>query len=321
MNTLKAESLMSKGSFWFPELLFSSGVQTDRLFYFIFICSCLMFVGIIFVVFYFLKKYKKTQSNQVAELQLTHHHLLELSWTIIPLILVLFVFGWGFKGFLTLSVAPSDAMEIHVVAKKWLWQFEYPNGNKTIGELVVPVHKPIKLIMTSEDVIHSFYLPNFRVKRDVVPNRYTRLWFESKRVGNFQIFCTEFCGDGHSDMLGVLRVLDDKAYVAWEKEVNSGADMPLDQLGEKVYTTKGCITCHSIDGSVKTGPTWKGLFGSVHKLTNGQSVSVEENYIRESITAPQAKVVAGFQPVMPTYSGVLNDREIVAVIEYIKKLK
>jgi cytochrome c oxidase subunit 2 len=175
--------------------------------------------------------------------------------------------------------------------------------------------------MTSEDVVHSFYVPNFRVKKDVIPNRFTRVTFLPDKVGNYQIFCAEFCGDGHSQMLGSIRVVTKEDYEKWQKEQNSGADLPLDQLGEKVYNSKGCSTCHSIDGSPKTGPSWKGIWGQTHKLEGGASVKVDENYIKESVLDPKAKIVAGFQPVMPTFSGLLSEREINGIIEYIKKLK
>ena len=300
---------------------FSSGI--DSLFNFIVWGSTLLFFAIVAITLYFIVKYRRRHAgHNYNGPHVTHNTFLELAWTVPPLILVTIIFYWGFSDFLKMSVAPQNGEEIRVVGKKWLWQFEYKNGTKTLGELVVPVNTPIKLIMSSEDVIHSFYVPNFRIKRDVLPNRYTTQWFQAKRVGNFQVFCTEYCGDGHSEMLASVRVLSHKDYVKWLKEAGSvSPDMPLDQVGEKVYAAKACITCHSIDGSAKTGPTWKGLFGSTRKLVGGTSVVADENYIRESIKNPAAKVVEGFGPVMPPYEGLLSDREIDGVIEYIKKLK
>ena len=320
-TSLKIESLMHKGTAFFPEAVGPFADNVDSLFYFIFWGSIIIFVGIILITVYFLLAYKRKKDSQLATGQMTHNTLLELAWTIPPTILVLIVFVWGFKGFLHMSVAPLGAQEIHVNAKKWFWEFGYPNGNKAIGELVVPINTPIALIMSSEDVLHSFFVPNFRIKRDVLPNRYTKLWFEADKVGNYQVFCTEYCGDGHSAMLGVIRVVSAEDYKAWLADANSGDDLPLDKLGEKLYTSKACVTCHSTDGSAKVGPSWKGLFDANRPIAGGSTVKADENYIRESIVNPGAKVVAGFDNVMPTYAGSLNDREISALIAYIKTLQ
>ncbi len=323
MNTTSIinESLMGKGSFWFPAARTSLAPHTDQLYYWILWASIASFIGLFMVVVYFLWKYKYSPTNKVASKQIIDNIPLEIAWTVIPSLICLVIFYAGYIGFLHISLPPSNATEIHVVARKWMWQFDYPSGIKSIGELVVPVNEPIKLIMTSEDVVHSLYIPNFRIKRDVIPNRYSRVWFNANAIGNYQIFCAEFCGDGHSAMLGSVRVVSKEDYQKWQKEQNSGADLPLDVLGEKVYNSKGCNTCHSIDGSPKTGPTWKGLWGSNHKMSDGKMVVADENYIKESILDPKAKVVAGFQPVMPTFAGLLSEREINGIIEYLKKLK
>ncbi len=322
-NTPKAEILISKGGFWFPEAISTQAHQVDQIFHFILWASIILFLILTVVVGYFLYKYKRTPENTYAKKHVTHNNVLEITWTVIPLVLVLFIFYWGYSGYLKMTIPPANASEIRVTGRKWMWQFDYPNGNKSIGELVVPVHTPIRLVMSSEDVLHSFFVPNFRVKRDLVPNRYTRIWFEAKRTGNFQIFCAEFCGDGHSDMMGVVRVVTASEYQKWLKESGAAASegVPLDQLGEKLYTSKGCNACHSTDGSAKVGPSWKGIYGATHTLASGQTVKVDDNYIRESMVDPKAKVTAGFQPVMPPFAGLLNDREIAGLIEYIKKLK
>jgi len=232
------------------------------------------------------------------------------------------VFFWGFKDYIHMQVAPSNAIEIRVTGKQWLWQFDYPGGITTIGELTVPVNYPVKLIMTSEDVLHSFYSPNLRVKRDLIPNRYTTLWFQSVKTGNYQLFCTEYCGNEHSAMLATLHVKELSDYERWLKEANLiPADLSLDQVGERVYKAKACFTCHSLDGSVKTGPSWKGLYSSKEKLASGGTITVDDNYLRESIVNPKAHIVAGFQPIMPTFAGLLNDREINGIIEFIKNQK
>lgn len=321
MSKIINESLVKTGTFWFPEAASTEAFNADNLYNFILWGSVLLFIALTVAVGYFLYKYKRTEQNQVASKQITHHDALEITWTIIPLIITMFIFVWGYKGYLSMTVPPANATEIRVTAKKWMWQFEYPNGNRGIGELVVPVNTPIRLVMSSEDVIHSFYVPNFRIKRDVIPNRYTRIWFQATKPGNYQLFCTEFCGDGHSEMLGTIRVVTPEGYQKWLQEANSSSDMPLHELGEKVYASKGCNACHSLDGTAKVGPSWKGLYGATRKFTDGKSLIADDNYIRESIMDPKAKVVAGFQPVMPTFAGLLNDREVTGVIEYIKKLK
>jgi cytochrome c oxidase subunit II len=320
-TSLQTESLLHTGTTFFPEGVGPFASSMDSLFYFIFWGSVIIFVPLILVSIYFLIAYRRKRENQLATKQMTHSTFLELAWTVPPTILVLIVFVWGFKGFLHMSVAPLNSQEIHVSGKKWFWEFSYPNGNKGIGELVVPVDTPVTLLMTSEDVIHSFFVPNFRIKRDVLPNRYTKLWFEADKVGNYQVFCTEYCGDGHSAMLAVVRVLSAEDYEDWLAEANSGDDLPLDKLGEKLYTSKACATCHSTDGTSRVGPTWKSLFGSKKAFVGGGTATVDENYIHESIVNPGAKVVAGFDNVMPTYAGSLNDREISALIAYIKTLQ
>jgi len=318
----KAESLMGHGSFWLPRSASTVSDNTDLLYNVIMWGSTLLFIAIIAVGIYFVIKYRRTSANMKAEKHVIHNTTLELSWTIIPLILVMIIFVWGYKDYLKLSIPPADSMVINVTGKKWFWQFNYPKeGKNMLNEVVVPQGRPVKLVMTSEDVIHSFYVPNFRVKKDVVPNRYSIVWFEAKDTGVFQVFCTEYCGDGHSGMMATLRVLSQSDYDKWLVESELSEDIPLDQLGKKLFETKACVTCHSVDGSAKVGPTWKGLFGHHVDLANGQSVEADENYLRESMVAPNAKVVKGFAPVMPTYAGLLKDKEIAALIEYIKTLK
>jgi cytochrome c oxidase subunit 2 len=253
------------------------------------------------------------------------------------------IFGWGYSVYLSMTQAPTDAYEVRVIAKQWLWQFQYDNGRTTIGELYVPMNRPVKLIMTSEDVLHSFFVPNFRVKQDVVPGMYTSVWFEAKMPGKHQIFCTEYCGTSHSGMLGQVIALDDKQWTDWNAGKKLGAIpvagrelteaekaavanggknvLPLAEQGKALFESKGCLACHSPDGSPKVGPTLKGVFGSKVELADGSTVTADENFIRESIEKPQAKVVKGFQPVMPTFQGLLSETELNALIAYIKSLK
>lgn len=252
---------------------------------------------------------------------IAHNTPLEITWTIIPLFLVIMIFFWGFKGYLEASVPPSDAIEIQVTAQKWNWTFEYPDGNRAINELHIPVGKPVKFIMSSQDVIHDFFVPDMRVKHDILPNRYTEIWFTPTVAGKHHAECAEYCGKGHSDMAATIYVDSPKDYDKWLETGGVDPNMPLPQMGALLYQTKGCATCHSLDGTRGTGPSWKGVYGSTQTLSDGSSVVADENYIRESILVPGAKVVKGYDNVMPVFQGLLRDREVNALVAYIKTLK
>ena len=222
-----------------------------------------------------------------------------------------------------MNVIPNDALEIKATGQKWFWTFDYPNGANSINDLVVPVGEPVKLLLSSQDVIHSFFVPDFRVKMDVLPNRYTLTWFEATDTGEYEIFCTEYCGKGHSEMLGKVIVMTEVDYNAWleKSAVDIPEGMSLEEAGAQLYTSKACVTCHSVDGRPGVAPSFKGRYGIQQRMVDGSTVMVDENYLRESILNPQAKVVEGYQPVMPTYQGVLKDRQIDALIAYIKSLQ
>ena len=314
------ESLTKKGSFYLPENISATLGQFDILFYVIFWLSAVLLVGLLLFSFFFILNGKREHPEQLAKKQITHNIKLEFIWTIIPTLIVIIIFFWGFKEYLVMRTTPPNAMEIYVTGQKWFWEFTYPNGKKTIDELVVPVDQPIKLIMSSYDVLHSFFLPNLRVKRDVIPNRYTILSFEANKLGNFNIFCTEYCGDQHSNMIAVLKVVDAVDYTTFLNEVDFDDSIPLSEAGKNIYTKKGCNACHSIDGSDMVGPTWKDLYNKKRNFTDGTSAIADEVYLKESIIYPQKKIVSGYQPVMPSYQGLLVDKEIEAIIEYIKEL-
>ena len=317
------EDLLKLGNIFVPAPASQLAGDVDQLLYFIIWLSTILFIPIVLAMIYFIWKYKKTATNQRAKKQVTENHTLEFTWTIIPLILVMVIFYWGFKDSLRLSLVPDTAKEIHVTGKKWFWVFDYPkSGKKSMEDLVVPVNTPIKLIMSSEDVIHSFYIPNLRVKRDVLPNRYTTLTFTAEREGNFQIFCTEYCGDGHSKMLANLKVVSDEKYNEWlEGSADEDDGTPLAELGKKVYTKRSCNTCHSLDGSKMSGPSWKGLYNAKRNIVGQDALVADDNYLRESIMNPKAKIVEGYEPRMPSYAGLLSDREINALIAFIKEQK
>jgi len=294
--------------------------EVDALFYFIMYAGLILLAVVTLLAAFFVLKYRRTKREQTSGI--AYNTPLEIIWTVIPTILIIIVFVWGFKSYLKMRVAPKDAIEIKVTAQKWFWSFDYSEGVTTVNELVVPQDKPVKLVMSSRDVIHSFFVPDFRVKMDVLPNRYTVTWFEATRRGNFNIFCAEYCGRGHSEMLGVVKVVSPQEYTGWlEEGAALGEGLTLEELGARLYIAKACHTCHKIDGAASTGPTLKNLFAHAVPLEDGTQAIADENYLRESMLNPMSKIVAGFQPVMPTYQGILKDRELDALIAYIKSLQ
>jgi cytochrome c oxidase subunit 2 len=310
------------GSLHMPPANSTIASEVDALFYFIFYTAIVLFVIVMSFTAYFIIKYRRRGERELTS-GVAHNTKLEILWTVIPTILVIIVFVWGFKTYLRMNIAPKDALEIKATGQKWFWVFDYPNGANSMNDLVVPVGKPVKLLMSSQDVIHSFFVPDFRVKMDVLPNRYTITWFEALNVGEYDIYCTEYCGKGHSEMLGKVKVLSEEEYTEWltAAAVDIPEGVSLEEAGAQLYTSKACATCHSLDGTPGVAPSFLGKFGSEEDLIDGVKVVVDENYVRESILNPQAKVVLGYQPVMPTYQGVLTDRQIDALIAYMKTLK
>jgi cytochrome c oxidase subunit 2 len=303
-----------------PEVASTVADKVDAISHFIFLVSAFFFVLIVALMLYFIVKYKRKTNNDVTS-PIDHNLKLEIVWTAIPLALLMIMFVWGFQVYLEMSIPPRGSMEIKVTGQKWFWTFDYPNGANSPNELVVPVGTPIKTIFSSKDVLHSFYVPAFRTKMDVLPNRYTVSWFEATKTGEFPIYCTEFCGTGHSSMLAKVRVVSKEEFNTWLDQAGSGGDgIAPEVYGEKLYKKFACNTCHSTDGSKIVGPSWKGIYGT-KKNTSAGAVTVDENYIRESILNPTAKVVAGYQPSMPSYQGILKDKDIDAIIAYIKTLK
>ena len=315
---------------WMPEQKSSLAEVVDPPFYFVVAVSAVLTVGVVVTMILFIFKYLRRSPDQASE-PVHGSPAMEAAWIVIPTILVLVIFTWGFKAFMTVTQAPKNAYEIRVKARKWAWDFEYPNGFIATNELRVPSNRPVKLIMSSDDVLHSFFVPEFRVKHDVIPNRYTTVWFSATKetgppsegdnpTGYIQIFCTEYCGTGHSAMMARLWVLAQDDYDKWlASAASAGEDLPLPDLGQQVFAQKACIGCHSVDGAAGVGPTIKGLFGKTELLADGTTVVVDENYLRESIVVPAAKVVQGYQPIMPPIP--LTDREVDGLIEFIKTLQ
>lgn len=306
--------------FMLPPAKSTIAADTDALFNFINVTSVILLLGITAAIVYFIYRFRRRSEHDVTPVQ-THNSALEITWSVIPFILVMIVFGWGFRGYLNLRTMPADAYEVKVVGKKWLWEFHYDNGYVSVGELHVPVDRPIKLVMNSADVIHSFYVPDYRIKRDVLPGRYSSLWFEATETGESIIFCTEYCGTAHSDMMSKVVVHTAEDFAFWKATAGAAdANIPPVELGAQLIQRNACATCHSQDGSKLQGPSFKELFGRQSTMQDGTVVTADENYIRESILQPQAKIVAGYLPVMPPYQGTLNDTQIDAIIEYIKTL-
>jgi len=307
------------GGLWMPKAASTVAHEVDFVFQFVFWISVFFFVLIVALMVYFVIRYR-VRDGVDAEKTATHNLGLELTWSGIPLVLALVIFYLGFKGFMDISTPPANAYEVLVTAQKWSWQFTYPNGYVD-ADLHVPVDRPIRLVMQSEDVIHSFYVPAFRIKRDVVPGRYNKTWFEATDPGRYQVFCAEYCGTGHSSMLANVVVHRPGGFETWlEKASNFLETMSPVEAGRKLYTARGCAQCHSTDGTVKTGPTFKGFFGRAVTLSDGSTVVADEDYCRESMIDPHAKVVVGFEPVMPTFQGRLKDEEITCIIQYLKSL-
>jgi len=311
---------MDPANFYLPAQNSTVASDVDALFNFILYLSYFFFIVVTGGSILFAWKYRQKGERKFTP-GISHNTALELFWTIVPTILVFIIFVWGFNTYLKMSIPPGNATEVKITAQKWFWTFSYENGITTTNELVIPVNKPYKMLMSSTDVIHSFYVPSFRTKMDVLPNRYTGTWFEATATGSFDLFCTEYCGKGHSEMIGKVTVLSEIDYEKWIVENNSVSDLPPEELGAKLYQNKACFTCHTTDGNPSVGPSFKGIFGRVEKLTNGTTITVDENYLRKSILEPQSEVVEGFQPVMPTYQSILKPEELDALIAYLKTVK
>jgi cytochrome c oxidase subunit 2 len=297
-----------------PARASSTAGNVDALFIFLLIVSGMMTLLIFTAVVYFAARYRH-RKGVMAE-QIEGSTPLELTWSIVPFGVFLVIFAWGAVVYFKGRTPPRDATEVYVVAKQWMWKLEHAEGQREINELHVPVGRDVKLIMTSQDVIHSFYVPAFRVKQDVLPGRYTMLWFRAIKPGTYHLFCAEYCGTQHSGMIGDIVVLEPAQYEAW---MSSGSSGPLSASGEKIFTELGCATCHRTDFQGR-GPNLLGVFGKPVQLEDGRIVTVDENYVRESILDPGAKVVKGFKPVMPTFQGLVSEEQVNALVAYVKAL-
>jgi cytochrome c oxidase subunit II len=313
---------MTDPSILLPAARSTTAGAVDSLYLFILWMSVFLFVLIVGAAGYFAWKYRRREGDETKLSSPTFHSTaLEVFWSVGPLLVCIGLFHVGVKQYMDNRIAPGDALEVRVRAQKWSWEFEYPNG-KIDSDLTVPVGKPVRLIMTSKDVIHSFFVPDFRIKQDAVPGRYSTVWFQAVQEGEDQVFCTEYCGKDHSAMLAKVKVVSEAKFKEFI-DFDDTKTMPLAEIGADRYKKKACNGCHSLDGSkiAGGGPSFKGLYGREEEMTTGAKVVVDDGYIRESILNPQAKIVKGFQPVMPTFQGSLKDREIEGIIEFIKAQK
>jgi cytochrome c oxidase subunit 2 len=243
--------------------------------------------------------------------------VLEMTWTVIPLLITMVIFVWGAAVFFAMSRPPDETLNIYVVGKQWMWKFQHLDGQREINELHVPVGRAVKLIMTSEDVIHDVFVPAFRVKADVIPGRYTNIWFEPTKPGTYHLFCAEYCGTRHSGMIGQVVVMEPNEYQTW---LSGGVpEGSLAAAGEKLFADLACNTCHRVDAQGR-GPVLQNLFGRTVSLQSGETVVADEAYLRESILTPAVKVVAGFQPIMPAFQGLVSEEGLLELIEYVKSL-
>ncbi len=296
----------------FPERASTLAGSVDALFFFL-IGVTVFFSTLIFLcVAYFAVKYRRrSEDERPAEI---HGSLpLEIVWTGIPLVIVTVMFFWGAKVFLRGVRAPADAMPVYVVGKQWMWKVQHPEGKSEINELHVPLGVPVKLILTSEDVIHDFAVPAFRIKRDVLPGRYTSEWFQATKTGEFHLFCNQYCGTNHSGMIGRVVVMEPAAFQKWLSQEPRAPSMAAS--GRKLYATLNCATCHD---DRMNAPRLAGSFGTLVELEGGQRVVEDAGYIRESLMTPRAKVVKGYRPTMPTYQGQLSETQVLQLIAYIQ---
>jgi len=307
-------------NFWkaiFPDEASTTAGSVDALYLFLVGVSIFFAVLIAALVLGFSIRYRRR--SETEQPRAIHGNLpLEIIWTVIPLGIVLLTFLWSAKLYFTVHRVPKDAMQINVVGKRWMWKLQHMTGQREINELHVPVGVPVKLVLTSEDVIHSFYVPAFRIKKDAVPGRYNTIWFEASKPGRYRLFCAEYCGTQHSGMIGWVTAMEPSAFQAW---LAGGAGTgSLAAAGEKLFQEMACVTCHRGDSGAR-GPNLEGVFGNPVQLADGSTVIADEAYVRESIMTPTAKIVAGYQPVMPTFQGLISEEGLMQLVAYIQTLK
>jgi cytochrome c oxidase subunit II len=270
------------------------------------------------ILVFFVIKYRRRNPYEIPR-PVAGSIKLETLWSVIPFIIAMTMFGWSAQIFFEQSRPPTNAVEIYVIGKQWMWKIQHATGQREINELHVPVGRKIKLIMGTEDVIHDFFIPAFRIKADVVPGKYTTMWFEATTAGRYYLFCAEYCGMNHSGMIGSVIVMEPKDFDEW---LSGGASQQSPAVaGQQIYETLGCASCHGLAGEGGRGPALADLFGKQVSLENGRTIKADEGYIRESIVNPQAKLVAGFGPIMPTFQGQVTEDQLIQIMAFIKSLQ
>lgn len=300
----------------FPERASAQAGGVDALYFFLVGVTVIMTVLIYLAVAYFAVRYRRRDPRYVPH-PVHGSTILETTWSVVPFVVAMVVFAWGAKIYFDQYTPPKNALEIYITGKQWMWKAQHPEGQREINELHVPTGRPVKLTMTTQDVIHSFYIPAFRVKRDVIPGTYTSMWFTPTEPGRYRLFCAEYCGTQHSGMIGWVTVMEPGDYENWLS--GGSASETMAQTGEKLFSQYGCASCHRTDAPGRCPPL-PGVFGSDVLLRGGARVRADEQYIRESILNPTAKIVAGYEPIMPTYAGQLAEEDLLRLVAHIKSL-
>lgn len=299
-----------------PEQGSTHAAPVDLLYFFLLGLAACVTVVIAALIVYFSIKYRRGNTHVDRTPGDGHALALEITWMVIPLVVSMLIFGWGAALYFSGYRSPAGAMEVRVVAKQWMWKFQHPNGRREINTLHAPLGQPVKLTMISEDVIHSLFVPAFRIKRDVLPGSYAACWFEATRTGGFHLFCAEYCGTNHSRMIGSVVVLEPADYEAW---LGGGqANESPAAAGKRLFEELRCAACHLPETGPVRGPPLQGVFGREVTLKGGQTVTADENYLRESILRPGAKVVKGYEPIMPSFDGQVDEEQLIQLIAYIK---
>jgi cytochrome c oxidase subunit II len=301
----------------FPEQASTFAWQVDYLYFYLILVSVAFSIPIVLAIFYFFVKYREKEKYATPD-EIHGSIVLETTWSIIPFVVSMTIFLGGAIIYYNQARIPAENMEIYVVGKQWMWKFQHGTGQREINELHVPVNRKVKLMMTTEDVLHDVYIPAFRTKADVVPGRYTTLWFEATKPGKYHLYCAEYCGLNHSGMGGWVYVMPQDEFDNWL--AGGGSNQTPVEAGKDLFTNKlGCASCHA-GGASQRGAKLEGIFGTDIKLTNGQVVKADEEYIRNSILNPSSQVVEGYQPIMPTFKGQVTEEQLVALVAYIKSL-
>jgi len=301
----------------FPESASTMAPRVDALYFFLLGVSVFFGLLIAGLIVYFAIRYHRRTPEQLGA-RIHGAMSLEIGWTVAPLMLTLVIFVWGASVYFAMAHPPEETLNIYVVGKQWMWKFQHLDGQREINELHVPVGRAVKLITTSEDVIHDFFVPAFRIKADVIPGRYVNIWFQVTKPGRYRLFCAEYCGTRHSGMIGEVIAMEPSEYQAWLG--GGAAEGSLASAGAKLFQDLACNTCHRPDAQGR-GPVLEGLFGKTVTLQGGATVTADEAYIRESILQPAARVTSGFQPIMPTFQGLVTEEQLLELVEYIKSLQ